>query len=81
MDFIGRFAVGLASVPELFRVWPQVHLLALAGGVVDFSALRFKQAQPFARAFGRSMLLLVVCEASLGLTLAFFQAWFYWSPK
>ena len=73
--------MGLANAPELLRVWPQVHLLAFAGGLVDFSALRFRQAQPLPRAFGRSVILLVVVESSLILFLAFLKAWFYWSPK
>lgn len=80
MDFLGRFAMGLANIPDILRAWPQVHMLAVAGGVLDFSALRFKQAQPLPKALGRSVLLLVVLEGALVLTLVFFQAWFYWSP-
>ena len=48
---------------------------------VDFGNLKWRQAKLPKEALPRAVLLGVILELSVGFMLAFFQAWFYWSPK
>jgi hypothetical protein len=81
LEFLGRFASALADVISLLKAWPQMQAAVASGALVDFGNLRWRQAKPMKEALPRALLLGVILELVVGFMLAFFQAWFYWSPK
>jgi hypothetical protein len=81
LEFLGRFASAVADMVGLLKAWPQMQAAVATGALVDFGNLRFRQAKPLKEAAPRALLLGVILELIVGFMLAFFQAWFYWSPK
>jgi hypothetical protein len=81
MEFLGRFAIALSDLPSLLRAWPQMQAAVASGALMDVLLVRRKLARPWAESMLRGALLLVILEIVVGFMLAFFQAYFYWSPK